>query len=221
MNRENACKLLELPIIFNESLLRKKYKSACLKYHPDKGGNPDLFVKVKQAYDYLNDKEINDKEINNNDILNNFDNDTLYYCLSILNFFKNNIDSVINPVVDHLKKFEYYELYPTLEQLFNKSIFMLNNIYIPLWHHDLTIDHYKIKIIPNLPDYIDIDENNNIHIYITLNHPKSFTFDVGGISFLIQNNKTIFIGEGIPVIQEKIYDVSKLSNVIFHIQIDS
>lgn len=214
MNREKACILLDLPIHFNQTLLRKKYKLACLKYHPDKGGNPELFLQVKEAFEYLNNMPDNDIPVN--DVLNNFDNDTLHYYVSILNFFKENIDYVINPVIDHLKKFEYYELHPTLDQLFNKSLYVLNEIYVPLWHHELTIKNYKIKIIPDLPDYVDIDVNNNIHIYITLKEPKSFSFEIGGISFLINENE-IFIGRGIPIIQEKIYDISKLSDVIFHI----
>ena len=220
MNREKACTLLDLPLSFNETLLRKKYKIACLKYHPDKSNNKELFLEIKDAYDYL--YELNDKEKyhqNDNDILNQFDTDTLQYYVSILNFFKKNIDHVINPVIDHLKKFEYYELYPTLDQLFNKSLYILNDMYIPLWHHELTINNYKIKIIPHLSDYIDIDVNNNIHVYITLQTPKTFTFVLGGISFLINENHDteIFSESGIPIIQEKIYDISKLSDVIFHI----
>lgn len=216
MNREKACILLDLSTHFNQSLLRKKYKLACLKYHPDKGGNPELFLQVREAFEYLNEESYD------NDILNKFDNDTLHYYVSILNFFKENIDYVINPVIDHLKKFEYYELHPTLDQLFNKSLYVLNEIYVPLWHHELTIKNYEIKILPELPDYVDIDVNNNIHIYITLKKPKSFTFEIGGISFLINENESIdkiFIERGIPIIQEKIYDISKLSDVIFHINI--
>jgi hypothetical protein len=216
MNREKACILLDIPISLslNETILRKKYKLACLKYHPDKGGNSELFLQVKEAFDYLKDSNVVDY-----DILNHFDNDTLHYYLSVLHFFKKNIDYVINPVVDHLKKFEYYELHPTLEQLFNKSLYLLNDLYVPLWHHELTINNYVIKIIPELPNYIDIDIQNNIHVYITLKEPKTFTFDIGGVSFLINQNETIFIGRGIPIIQEKIYDISKLSDVIFHIHL--
>jgi len=226
MNREKARLLLDLPPIFDETLLRKKYKIACLKYHPDKckfhndsDGSP--FLKIKEAYDYLYEdlKELNESD---NDILNHFDSDTLKYYVSILNFFKQNIDSIINPVIDHLKKFEYYELHPTLEQLFNKSLYLLNDTYIPLWHHELTIDHYKIKIIPDVPDYIDIDIDNNIHVYLTIQSNEfneSKTFTLCGISFLINENK-IFKECGIPIIQEKIYDISHLSDIIFHITID-
>lgn len=218
MNRDRARELLDLPLFFDQQLLRKKYKIACLKYHPDKDKHNDgsLFLEVKDAYEYLN-HSIHDND-ETNDILNQFDSNTLKYYVSILNFFKENIDYVINPVVDHLKKFEYYELYPTLEQLFNKSLYILNDIYVPLWHHELTIQHYKIKIIPDLPDYVEIDVNNNIHVYLTIQSSHNITFVLGGVSFLINRAQTIFSGQGIPIIQEKnIYNISKLSDVVFHI----
>ena len=221
MNKETACLLLHIPLLsLNETVLRKKCKLACLKYHPDKGNhNSDLFLQIKEAYEFLQDdlkKENNENQNVHNDILNQFDSDTLKYYVSILYFFKENIDHVINPVIHHLKQFEYYELHPTLEQLFNKSLYILNDIYIPLWHHELTIRHYKIKIIPDLPDYIDIDIHNNVHVYLTTKS-LSFEFVLAGTSFLIREHNEIFIGKGIPIIQEKIYDI-KLSDVIFHIE---
>ena len=220
MNREKACKILDITNDYDETLLRKKYKIACLKYHPDK--NKDChhndFIKVKDAYDYLlNDLKENIKS--KFDILNHFDTDTLHYYVSILDLLKKNIDFIINPVVDHLNKFEYYELHPTLEQLFNKSLYLLDELYIPLWHHDITIQNYHIKIIPDIPDYIDIDIDNNIHVYLTLkNKDDECLFNLCGISFLINYNRNkIFKECGIPIIQEKIYDISILSDVIFHI----
>ena len=228
MNREKACCILNISWPFDETILRKKYKLACLKYHPDKNNNDgSLFLEIKDAYDYLLDlKKYDEPEKNNsdikNEILNQFDSDTLKYYVSILNYFKENIDYVIHPVMDHLNKFEYYELHPTLEQLMNKSLYKLNDLYIPLWHHELTINHYKIKIIPILPDYIDIDVNNNIHVYLTVQTHKTFTFVLAGISFLITDiGDQIFIGKGIPIIQEKIYDISYLSDIIFHIDLNT
>jgi hypothetical protein len=229
MNKETACLLLDIPLLsLNETLLRKKYKLACLKYHPDKGNNnSELFLQVKDAYEFLQN-EINQNNKNETsydnensydkyDIFNQFDVDSLKYYVSILHFLKENIDYVIKPVVHHLKQYEYYELHPTLEQLFNKSLYILNDVYIPLWHHELTIRHYKIKIIPDLPDYIDIDIDNNVHVYLTTKS-LHFTFVLAGISFLIDSKEQIFIGKGIPIIQEKIYNI-QLSNVIFHVDL--
>jgi hypothetical protein len=132
MNRDKARELLDLPLCFDQQLLRKKYKIACLKHHPDKGNDGTLFLEIKDAYEYLNDHlyDYESDMTNSNDILNQFDSNTLKYYVSILKFFKENIDYVINPVVDHLKKFEYYELHPTLDQLFNKSLYILNDIFL-------------------------------------------------------------------------------------------
>ena len=215
MNREKACILLDIPLnlSLNETVLRKKYKLACLKYHPDKGGNPELFLHVKEAFEYLKNDQKPDPGI-----LNHFDTETLHYYVSVMDFLKKNIDYMIYPVINHLKKFEYYELHPTLDQLFNKSLYILNDIYVPLWHHELTIKNYKITIIPDLPDYVDIDMNNNIHVYLTIQSIREITFVLGGVSFLINKKENIFAGQGIPIIQEKnIYNISELSDVIFHI----
>ena len=206
MNKEDACLLLKINSIdLNERVLKEKYRIAILKYHPDKNGDAETFIKIKQAYEYLK------KDIESNPLD--------YYIQLIKNFNYKLVDNyIVEPIVHYLKKITY-ELKPTLSQLLNKNVYYLSqyDIYIPLWHHELTINNYVIKIIPELPDYIDIDIQNNIHVYITLKEPKSFTFDIGGISFLINPNETIFIGRGIPIIQEKIYDISKLSDVIFHI----
>lgn len=34
-------------------LLKKQYKKLSLKYHPDKGGSAEKFIKIKDAYDIL------------------------------------------------------------------------------------------------------------------------------------------------------------------------
>ena len=60
--------------------------------------------------------------------------------------------------------------------------------------------------------------NNNIHVYLTIQSIHEITFVLGGVSFLINKKENIFVGQGIPIIQEKnIYNISELSDVIFHI----
>jgi len=55
-------------------------------------------------------------------------------------------------------------------------------------------------------------------VYLTIKNKDQHEclFNLCGISFLINGDKT-FKGCGIPIIQEKIYDISILSDVIFHI----
>ena len=55
MNVSDACKILNINVFdLNENVLKKKYRIACLKYHPDKTkGSSDDFIKVKEAFEYL------------------------------------------------------------------------------------------------------------------------------------------------------------------------
>ena len=54
MNCEEACKILEIEKNdFSSFELKKAYHTAALKHHPDKGGDPEKFKKIKEAYEYL------------------------------------------------------------------------------------------------------------------------------------------------------------------------
>lgn len=54
---EQAILFMELPRVFSEEELVKKYRALCLKYHPDKEtGSTDLFLKLQQHFGYLKSK---------------------------------------------------------------------------------------------------------------------------------------------------------------------
>jgi hypothetical protein len=207
MNKEEACKILNISLLeINEYTLKQKYRIALLKYHPDKGGNSDTFIKIKDAYELLK------LEIKKEDPLN-------YYIQLIKNFNYTLVDTfILDPIVQYLKKITY-ELTPSLNQLLNKNVYYLSehNIYIPLWHHEITFKNVIININPILPENIIIDNENNIHVIITNN---TNNFELGGISFLIDDcikNMNLLKGRGIPKINMKnIYDYSELSDIILH-----
>mmetsp|Transcript_44561 Transcript_44561/g.105611 ORF Transcript_44561/g.105611 Transcript_44561/m.105611 type:complete len:471 (+) Transcript_44561:84-1496(+) len=49
--------LLEVDVTATDADLRRAYKKQALRLHPDKGGNPDEFKKMKEAYDVLSDPQ--------------------------------------------------------------------------------------------------------------------------------------------------------------------
>ena len=53
MNSDKACDILELCKKHTNEMLKKAYHKAALKHHPDKGGDPEKFKQVKDAYEYL------------------------------------------------------------------------------------------------------------------------------------------------------------------------
>ena len=208
MDLYTACELLNIDVSDrnNTELIKKKYKRACLKYHPDKNGNKDRFIKIKEAYEFINKK--------NDTIMDQFDESILRkyaYFLKTLEspLFKHPLflKYVINPIEAHLSEYKTYELNPTIENLLNKDIYYLEDehIYIPLWHHEI-IFNKKIKvIIKPVLNNMYLDDDNNIYI-------KQEDLHLLGVSNLTNDFKELKIG--IPRVSKDIYDASNLSTII-------
>ena len=208
MDLYTACELLNIDVSDrnNTELIKKKYKRACLKYHPDKNGNKDRFIKIKEAYEFINKK--------NDTIMDQFDESILRkyaYFLKTLEspLFKHPLflKYVINPIEEHLSEYKTYELNPTIENLLNKDIYYLEeeHIYIPLWHHEIIVNK-KIKVIINpVLNNMYLDDDNNIYI-------KREHLHLLGISNLTNDFRELKIG--IPRVSKDIYDASNLSTII-------
>lgn len=219
MDLEKACELLEIsPEEIHSPLLKKKYKSKCLRFHPDKNGKKEKFVELKQAYDFLSQQPKPTTFLD--DLDETFLRQYLYSIYrSNMEIFKHPlfVRYFIDPVKSHLHEFKEYILHPTLEQLLRKDIYYLEEekLYIPLWHEEI-IFHGKIKVTlrPILPDGIELDESNNIIIPYAMNQNRII---FGSISILItdqEKKEKRLIGKGIPRIQPSIYDASELSDII-------
>lgn len=215
MDLYTACDLLHINVSDrnNLDLIKKKFKRACLKYHPDKNsnndknGNEEKFIKVKEAYDFLNKK----KET----FMDQFDESLLRkyaYLFKTLEspLFKHPLflRYVVNPIENHLLEYKTYELNPTIENLLNKDIYYLEDehIYIPLWHHEIVF-HKKIKVfIKPILYNMELDDDNNIYI-------KREDLHLLGISILNEKENFELKERGIPRVSENIYDATKLSTI--------
>jgi DnaJ family protein A protein 2 len=79
MNFNQAKQVLNLPDDFNQEIVKQNYHKLSLKHHPDKGGDPDDFVKITAAYELLTKKPepktpITPTVINLNDLFRSFVN---------------------------------------------------------------------------------------------------------------------------------------------------
>ena len=186
---QRACFLLDISIRdIHTPLLKKKFRKKCLRFHPDKHGDKEKFIELKEAYDYILSQP---KE---SSLLDEVDESVLrQYLFSI---YHSNIEAFkhplfvrhfVEPVVMHLQSFKTYTLEPSLEQMMRKDIYYLEeeNVYIPLWHQEI-IFHGKIKIQlhPVLPKHMELDENNNILIY-----GQAADLHIGSISILISDQE--------------------------------
>jgi len=166
--------------------------------------------------------------LNNESIINNY-----------INFNNINIDNIKNILYNKIKEYEIIFIKPSLNQIYNSYIHKLdicnNNIIIPLWHKELIIDKYIIKIEPDLSNNILIDEDNNIHYYmidniyniiikyyekkvIPININNIIKFELPIERIIIKENLSItFYNIGIPIINNKNILNNKIKgNIIVH-----
>jgi DnaJ-class molecular chaperone len=144
-------------------------------------------------------------------------------------------------ISQNLQNDECFILNPFLEDLFENNIYKLivneKKYLIPLWHHELIYDNsgsdLYVRCVPILPDHVDIDENNNIHINrrISLNELwlKGFLeitlgkliINVPKEQFKLMDHQVILLANmGISKINSRdIYDVSKKGDIYLHLDI--
>jgi DnaJ-class molecular chaperone len=98
MNFNEAKTLLELPDNFNNENVKQNYHQLSLKHHPDKGGDTQTFVKIKQAYEYLTkNQQPKENVINLNDIFRTFINGSNIFKKPSFFGFKKEITLNISP----------------------------------------------------------------------------------------------------------------------------
>ena len=153
----------------------------------------------------------------------------------ILHISNDLVDKLKNIIIDKYKDVNIYILKPSLDELLNDRIYKLviyeNTYYVPLWHNELEFDgDIIVKCIPELPENIIIDENNNIHYYLKIvfsnellnnNNIKVINDLQIPVSKLNIKKKQsyIFFKKGISIIKEKdIYNVEERSDIIVWIE---
>lgn len=219
MNKKKAYNILNIHKneTLNQLKLRKIYLKECLKYHPDKSkdNTNDKFIEINEAYKYLN----NDLQNSNTSPLFYIDDEYIYYMYYI-------VKNIYDPLYSHISALKTYNISVKLSQLLNKELYFLEeyNLYIPLWHDELLFEtlNLKIKINVIIPDYIVLDEFNNVNIYLDLKNKNKnelilFKFEKLELSFYNVSNEKIFNTIGIPRINyNNIYDYSLISDIIIH-----
>ena len=157
----------------------------------------------------------------------------LYIEISLIDKIKEYID---NQRVNN----NVYIVNPSIDDLFENNIYKLlrgeKTIYVPMWHSELVYEfgneELTVKCIPNLPEHINIDERNNMHVYLKrkfdgLLSMSNIQFHLGKNLFQIElsdlrimKHQTIVIRDkGISLINElNVYDDSKRSHVIIHLE---
>jgi len=156
---------------------------------------------------------------------------------NILHIGQDTINQVREIVLEKCKEDCVYVLNPSIDDLLENNIYKLTlneTIYfVPLWHDELYFDgsgcDIIVKCIPELPDNICIDENNNLHVDIEIPLHSSlfdsdcYKFEIGKKACSIKINELklqksqniLLKNEGISVIDENdMYNIKNKSDII-------
>ena len=162
-----------------------------------------------------------------------------------------NVLHVSSDIIDELKrivitKFQNDQLYilnPTLQDLFEGNVYKLvvdeKTFYVPLWNAETYFDNgdggeLVVRCIPDLPNNVSIDENNNVSISISikltsdlLERPnvevpiygeRKLTLQVSGLK-LVRHQSILFRRQGIFQVNEydTRYDHCTQTDLIVHL----
>jgi len=150
------------------------------------------------------------------------------------------IEKIKTILFEKFKNIQMIHLNPSLTDLLNSNVYKLeideSKYYVPLWHNELYFDSdIIVKCIPELPDNIEIDEDNNLIITETISFTNSLVcqeyiiIKVGELMLNIPINKLfirpfqkyVFREQGILKINENdIYNTKEKGDIIIHIYFD-
>lgn len=167
-----------------------------------------------------------------------------YY--TILDISDERFDGIIKILKTKMKIDDVIILNPTISDLFDDNNIQVieheqKTYYIPIWHTELYYDINEqreliVKCIPKLPEYIYIDELNNIHIDVRtrvenlFNQPTcaftivmydNISIDIPICDIEFKTHQTIILHKrGIPMINtENVYDISERMDIIVNLEI--
>lgn len=200
----------------------------------------DSFMKTQNFPDIPVIKEIvlNGCKVLSLKLFENMNKDVSINTLSFLCKYKDilHIDEDTIEAVKHIitKKYENDQVFilnPTLDDMLSNNVYKLNinekTYFVPLWHSEAYFDtpdgkgEIIVKCIPTLPENVDIDQDNTLHVHIIRKFSVDMfsdihiPFSIGKHKFnipqlLFKQTHTYYLkNQGIaPINTQDIYDVT-------------
>ena len=159
----------------------------------------------------------------------------------ILHIPRSTVDKINNIINEKIINDNIIIINPSLDDLINDNIYILDfeteKYYVPLWHDEIYYKHKEsdliIKCMPDLPENISLDNDNNIIIEIKISiqlllNYEYYPYKLGTQEYSIPINELrikkkqsyILKQKGISLINNSnMYDNSLKSNIIFIIQL--
>lgn len=164
---------------------------------------------------------------------------------SMLHLSQDILEEIRQIVLQKYDNVQIYKLNPNINDLFNNNVYKLYHdeelFLVPLWYNESYFEGTNCEIIvvcePELPEDVQIDDDNNIYIETEINA-------INDLSGLIKNNSNIVVNigfkefvipiaelymkreqyyriknQGLSKIKSDIYDVSEKADIIIKIKI--
>jgi hypothetical protein len=160
---------------------------------------------------------------------------------------ESDLDIIRNILVKKYDDVQIYKLNPSINDLINNNLYKLyvdDDLYlVPLWHNESYFDGSGCEIIvicePELPEEIQLDDNNNLYIEKKINahtelpnmilhsNENKLEIEIGNKILLISlsdlyiKNEQYFTfkNAGISKVKKNLYDVEDKSDIIVKISI--
>lgn len=154
----------------------------------------------------------------------------------ILHIDVNTIQTVKQIIAKKYENDMVFILNPTIDDMLDNNVYKLQvdkqTFFVPLWHSesyfDNAVNHGEIivKCSPIIPDHIEIDENNVIHVFLAqpftisyFDHPQ-ILFSIGSHTFrvdeLVYKKKHTYFLENqglLPIDTNDIYNTSRKAGI--------
>ena len=162
--------------------------------------------------------------------------------LHLSTHFLEKVCEIIQKKTDTTEKIEeIIVLNPNLDDLFNQSVYKLKvgeNDYclVPLWHSELIYDKHNLQVQcePELPENVQLDEYNNVHIWLKYGIGEIWTKDkiefcLGSHTFEIHVESLRLKKEQYIVLEKKgilvpnktnIFSVNDISDIYVNIELE-
>ncbi len=204
-----------------------------------------------EVLDTIIDQILSRCEKKSMDFIRNFNSDHIIGLYSMFQKYDNILpkhpNDLFNKIVtifrEKLLKKNTYILDVCVDDLFDQNIFRLqhgsNEYLVPMWITELTYDdngdEIKVQCIPDLPDFVSLDDKNDVHLNVRVNLARIFSKNKDGIE--IKVGKQIFIVKleeltvekkqtivrktaGIPAYNgDDLFDVTTITDVHIHIEL--
>ena len=188
----NPYKILEINKDYDPKSLKEQYKQMALKYHPDKGGDPDIFKDITRSYIYLLKKykeNLPDKQIY--ELKNEFEDftkkqsgqtnilmkDSNFNLNQFNNIFNDNFSKTTKGYGDFLKNGTVKETESTsyiFSDKFNINVFnkIFNTTSKKIKKNTVTVYKEPETVFQSNNGYSELDEDDEVEDYTS-----GFTFN--------------------------------------------